>query len=82
MMDDFIRPHLIVFHCVHSTTLQLVGVTTHLTDVANRYPSTGAVLLDVSKAFNKVGHESLPFKMFQTQLPSTKIHFLWSYRCE
>ena len=42
------------FRREHSGSLQLARVITHLFDASNRKASATAVLLDVSKAFNKV----------------------------
>ena len=72
LVDDFIRRE-------HSTTLQLVRVITHLSDATNRRAATAAALLDVSKAFDKVWHEGLLFKLANSPLPSTIVFFLRSY---
>ena len=54
LVDGFIREEQFGFRPRHSTTLQLVRVVTCLADATNNHQATAAVLLDVSKAFDKV----------------------------
>ena len=46
---------------------------------SNRRAATAAALLDVSKAFDKVWHEGLLFKLANSPLPSSIVFFLLSY---
>ena len=48
-----------VFRQGHSTTLQLVKVVSQPANPTNRHQATGAVLLDMSNAFDKVRHEDI-----------------------
>ena len=43
------------------------------------YKRQGAVLLDVSKAFDKVWHEGLLYIMAHSPLPASVVHLLRSY---
>lgn len=79
LLDDVIRPEQFGFRKGHSTTLQLVRVVNKLVDARNMNLATVAVLLDVSKAFDKVWHEGLLYKLAGTPLPSAAVHLLRSY---
>ena len=79
LLDNFIRSEQFGFRREHSTTLQLVRVVTELSDAANKKESTGAVLLDVSKAFDKVWHEGLLYKLAHSPIPTSTVYFLRSY---
>jgi len=46
-----------------STELQVLSMTEYITEGFNKKEATGAVLLDVSKAFDKVWHGGLLIKM-------------------
>lgn len=74
-----IRPEQFGFRRGHSTTQQLIRVMNTLVDNINLNLCTTAVLLDVSKAFDKVWHEGLLFKLSDTGLPDSSIHLLRSY---
>ena len=54
-------------------------MVTQLSDATNRRAPTAAALLDVSKAFDKVWHEGLPFKLANSPIPSSLVFFLRSY---
>ena len=56
LVDGIICEEQFGFRAGHSTTLQLVRVLTSLTDAANTFQSTGAVLF---AGFDKVWHEGL-----------------------
>ena len=51
----------------------------HLSDATNRQAATAAVLLHVSKAFDKVRHEGLLFKIADSPIPSSTVFFPRSY---
>ena len=61
----------------HLTTLQLVIVISQLADATNKHP--GAILLDMSRAFVKVGHEDLVFILSHTPLLLSTQHLTQSY---
>ena len=54
-------------------------VFTSLTDAANSYQATGAVILDVRNAFDKVWHEGLPNKLALSPIPPTIVRLIRSY---
>ena len=78
-LDGFIRPEQFGFRRGHSTTQQLVRVVNKLVDNHNHNLCSVAVLLDVSKAFDKVWHDGLLFKLSQSPLPDAAVHLLRSY---
>lgn len=53
------------FRAGHSTTDQLTRLTTQATVAFNMSQHTGVLLLDISKAFNRVWHEGLILKLLQ-----------------
>lgn len=63
----------------HSTCHQLLRVVEHITYGFNWKLSTGALLLDVSKAFDRVWHKGLIFKMIVLNLPANLILLINSY---
>lgn len=79
LLEGFIRPEQFGFRRGHSTTQQLVRTVNNLIDNANLNLCSVAVLLDVSKAFDKVWHDGLLYKMTETPLPTSAIHLLRSY---
>lgn len=78
-VDCLIHPEHFGFRREHSTTLQLMRVLTQLSDARNWQLFKGAVLLDVSKAFDKAWQEELLFKLPQTPALIVVVFFLRSY---
>jgi retron-type reverse transcriptase len=78
-LEGFIRPEQFGFRRGHSTTQQLVRVVNSLVDNHNVNLCSVAVLLDVSKAFDKVWHEGLLFKLSESPIPTAAVHLLKSY---
>lgn len=79
LLDGYIRPEQFGFRRGHSTTQQLVRVVNMLVDNANMNLCSTGVLLDVSKAFDKVWHEGLLYKLAMSPLPPAAVHLLRSY---
>lgn len=73
------RPEQFGFRSQHSTTLQLARVLHLLAEALNRSHSTAAVFLDVEKAFDRVWHTGLIFKLTQTDLPPALTHLVASF---
>jgi Reverse transcriptase (RNA-dependent DNA polymerase). len=63
----------------HSTELQILRLTEHITAAFNRGQYTGAVFLDVAKAFDTVWHEGLLMKMLTNQYPISFTKLIKSY---
>lgn len=63
----------------HSTIHQLSRVVEFATDGLNKSFATGAVFLDVSKAFDKVWHEGLTYKLHNFHFPVGIIRLIRSY---
>ncbi len=60
-----------------STELQLARITQEITDGFNKKEITGMILLDVEKAFDKVWHEGLLYKLHKNQsIPPNFTHFI------
>ncbi|KAJ0181491.1 hypothetical protein K1T71_003576 [Dendrolimus kikuchii] len=57
------------FRSSHSTTLQLVRVLHHLATALNGGRDSVAVFLDVEKAFDRVWHKGLIYKLLNTTTP-------------
>lgn len=80
-----LRPHLRMrdeqfgFRSRHSTTLQLTRVLHHLANELNEGRHTIGVFLDIEKAFDRVWHEGLIFKLLNTTLPQAYTKILLSF---
>lgn len=78
-LEDFIRPEQFGFRKGHSTVQQIVRVVNMLVDNANLNLCSAGVLLDVSKAFDKVWHDGLLYKLIESPVPDAAVHLLRSY---
>lgn len=58
------------FRAHHSTAHQLLRVTEYITQGFNLNQATGAIFLDVAKAFDKVWHDGILYKMVQLNAPT------------
>jgi hypothetical protein len=67
------------FRRQHSTTQQLLNVADRITHGFNSKLQTAAVSLDISKAFDKVWHTGLIFKMINLKFPDYLILITHSY---
>ncbi|XP_071052908.1 uncharacterized protein [Onthophagus taurus] len=67
------------FRPKHSTVHQVLRLVEHITDGFNRNQSTCAVFFDVAKAFDKVWHEGLLFKMLEAGVPLALVQLIASY---
>ena len=74
-----IRPEQFGFRHHHSTTLQLVNVLDNIISAKNLRKKTAAVLLDVQKAFDKVWHPGLIFKLISLGVPTQLVNILKSF---
>ncbi|CAG4957977.1 unnamed protein product [Colias eurytheme] len=68
------------FREAHSTTLQVTRVLHHLSSALNKNERAVAVLLDIEKAFDRVWHEGLIYKILTaTQCPARLVRILHSF---
>lgn len=67
------------FRAQHSTAHQLMRVTKYITQGFNRRQATGAILLDVAKAFDKVWHDGIIYKMLQLNAPFWIVRIIQSF---
>jgi len=74
-----IRPEQFGFRHHHSTTLQLVNVLDEIISAKNLTRKTAAVLLDVQKAFDKVWHPGLIFKLISIGIPTQLVNIIKSF---
>jgi len=74
-----IRPEQFGFRPQHSTTIQLVKFIDNTTDNMNIRLKTATTLLDIEKAFDKVWHEGLLFKLLAMQVPHQIVSIINSF---
>lgn len=84
IVDHLVETDIIVdeqfgFRSEHSTTQQLLRLTESVTRGFNEHRHTGAVFLDIEKAFDKVWHDGLLYKLIYTKLPDVYIQVIRSY---
>lgn len=77
--NDILMPEQFGFRAKHSTVHQLTRVVEHLSENIKKNLFTAILLLDLKKAFDKVWHEGLLFKLHKTNLPDALLHLLHSY---
>lgn len=77
-IKPFIKPRAeqFGFRSHHSTTLQLTRVLHHLALGMNTKKYSVAVFLDVEKAFDRVWHEGLLYKLTKTEMPQQYISII------
>ncbi|VEN64529.1 unnamed protein product [Callosobruchus maculatus] len=84
-LDNFSSDHNVIpdvqfgFRSEHSTELQAVRLVERITGGFTEDKSTGVLLLDVSKAFDKVWHEGLLYKLIQKGFPFWLLKLLKSF---
>lgn len=67
------------FRARHSTVHQVLRIVEFATEGFNVKESTGAVFLDVSKAFDKVWHEGLIHKLSHADIPTGLVRLTGSF---
>lgn len=78
-LHNIIKPHQFGFRRQHSCSLQLLRLTELLKDAWSRKKHTLLILLDFTKAFDKVSHVDLLYKLIKLQYPYPLIRLLSSY---
>lgn len=77
--ENIIPNHQCGFRTNHSTSHQLLRITECIIKGFNKSKETGMVCLDIEKAFDKVWHNGLLFKMSRLNLPNWLIKTIDSY---
>jgi retron-type reverse transcriptase len=67
------------FRPKHSTADQLIHVTEFISQGINQNKSTGAIFLDVAKAFDTVWHDGLVYKLHTAGVPLAMVKLLNSF---
>ncbi|GBM31205.1 RNA-directed DNA polymerase from mobile element jockey [Araneus ventricosus] len=67
------------FRVHHSTVHQLLCVINSITQGMNNKFYTGGVFLDIQKAFDRMWHDGLIYKLIQLNFPKYLIHILRSF---
>ncbi|KAJ2939362.1 hypothetical protein O0L34_g13456 [Tuta absoluta] len=67
------------FRAEHSTTLQLTRVLHHMAVNINKKEHTVAVFLDMEKAFDRVWHPGLIYKLATTKVPPRLVRIIASF---
>lgn len=67
------------FRYQHATTHQLLRVTEFFSEKLEARTPVAAILLDIAKAFDKVWHEALIYKLIRRKFPARLIHLIHSY---
>ncbi|GJQ87739.1 hypothetical protein Trydic_g3832 [Trypoxylus dichotomus] len=67
------------FRQKHSTIHQLLRITEHVAEHLDRSTPTAAVMLDIEKAFDKVWHEGLVYKLRQYKFPAALTNLAQHY---
>jgi retron-type reverse transcriptase len=70
------------FRAHHSTTLQFMRQTDHVTLNFNNKMSTAAVFFDIEKAFDTTWHSGLLYKMSKFEFPTSWIQVISSFLSE
>jgi len=67
------------FRSNHSTVQQLLRITEHINSAFEMHCHTGAIFIDILKAFDKVWHEGLFFKLRNINTPSYLFNIIHSF---
>ncbi|CAI6363978.1 unnamed protein product [Macrosiphum euphorbiae] len=79
ILKNQIRSEQFGFRPQHSTEIQLVNFIDNITDNTNRRLKTAVTLLDIEKAFDKVWHEGLLFKLLAMQVSQQLVSIIQSF---
>ena len=78
-LKNKIRPEQFAFRPQHSTTQQLTKLTHQLSQNFNNNLNTASIFLDVEKAFDRVWHEGLLYKLAQLNIPTGIVKIIESF---
>lgn len=74
-----LRPEQFAFRNEHSTTNQLLKLVDYLTNTMNLGEKTAAVLMDLEKAFDKVWHKGLLYKLLKLDTSPAPVALIQSF---
>ncbi|GFX02801.1 probable RNA-directed DNA polymerase from transposon X-element [Trichonephila clavipes] len=77
--NNLLNPNQYGFTNKLSTLYPLLRLTEHISEGFQKKKSTGAVFLDIQKAFDRVWINELTFKLISYNLPPPLIHLIHSY---
>lgn len=77
--EEVIQNEQFGFRDGHSAEHQIIRVIEYINDGFNTRRPTGATFLDINKAFNKVWHQGILYKMINSAFPLYLIKFIKSY---
>ncbi|CAI6364321.1 unnamed protein product [Macrosiphum euphorbiae] len=75
-VSPFIRPEQYAFRPEHSTTIQLTKLVDDLAITFNRKERTAAIFLDFEKAFDKVWHQGVLYKLLTLSVPVQLVNLI------
>ena len=78
-LQNKLRPEQFAFRPEHSTTKQLTKLTHQLSENLNNDLHTASVFLDVEKAFDRVWHAGLLYKLSLLDIPTNIIKIIQSF---
>lgn len=79
ILEQLIPDFQFGFRKKHGTTEQLIRLTDEIATGFNKGKYTGAILLDVAKAFDRVWHSGLLAKLIRAEIPLAYVKLLDSY---
>lgn len=78
--NNVVIPEQVGFRNQHNTTIhQLLRVVEVASEGLQTRNITGALFLDISKAFHRISHVSLIHKLIKLEMPYALVHFLRNY---
>ena len=78
-VNNLLSKYQLGFRPVDSTVYQLLSITSSIYENFEKYNVTSAVFLDISKAFDKVCHEGILFKLKCNSISGSLLNFLENY---
>jgi hypothetical protein len=76
---NILSPHQSGFRKNHSTKDHILQLTNDIINNFNKYEYTGAVMFDLEKAFDKVWHQGLLYKLKQINTPSYLLNWIGNF---
>jgi hypothetical protein len=80
--NNIILPEQFGFREKHSTTHQLLRVVELASEGLQTKTPTGAIFLDIAKAFDRISHPGLIYKLIKLNVPDALTLLLHNYLCD